>query len=380
MLPANRPTSPATLPAPASNIIALNTFDRRQYNVLAPQSLEAISPFHRVNTYAVQLSAAASDGDVFKTGRVQAGEQWVDAFALSKVGLLKLSDAAGVRWDPRQCCRLDNGANPLYVAWQAVGGIRRSDGSWSWVKGTKEIDLEVLREDIREEQARKLDRDRDTPKDPEARAAYLEAKVNKEWLQRRKHKVALAETGAMNRVLRSLLKVKSQYTAADLAKPFIVQQVVLDPTADPAVAQAMKVRVAQDLYDLGFEDRSPEPAAIHSAERTLALVEGHEDSEEISAEEAQGPADAQEAEDDEADLPFDDTDLPEPTETEDPNSALAQEAKRKELLEGLREIAAKSRGGWKGLERWWGTHYPDTPELADVATLEAAYRDLTEKR
>lgn len=87
----------------------------------------------------------------------------------------------------------------------------------------------------------------------------------------------------------------------------------------------------------------------------------------------------------ESELPLDSSDSPEPTALEEHAKAEAEfieenrlASRRQELLDALRELAPKKwKGGWANLQVWWGSYFPDTPETADVATLEQAYARLT---
>lgn len=379
MLPATKITPQVSGNGAAAPAV-LNAFPRERFNVLAPMSLETISPYHSMRTVQVELSPNPRDGHVYKVGSEHIGGQWVDRLALSKVALLELGDAAGVRWFPPECKRMDRMDNPLYVSWQVVGAIRRPDGSWFTIKATKEIDLEIIREEIKAEQTKKAGKYEDAPKkDPAALQAYIEAKTQAEWIQRRKHKVALCETGAYNRALRMLLKLKSTYTAEEIGRPFIVTQVALNPASDPAVAAAMRVRVAKDMYDLGYEDHAPTAPALAEAEERLALIEGKAEPEDMPPGEVV-TMDTSDDDDAEADLASDATDAPEPTTAEEADEVRLA-SKRQEVLDSLRELApAKWKAGWKGMLAWWASFMPDTPETADLATLERAYTQLTQAK
>jgi len=371
MLPTTK-SQPPTSGNGAGTPAVLNNFPKEQFNVLAPMSLEMISPYHALRTVQVEISPNPRDGMAYKVGSENVNGQWIDRLALSKVALLQLGDAAGVRWYPTECKRLDNMSNPLYVSYQVVGAIRRPDGSWFTIKATKELDLEVIREEIKAEQVKKGERDRLTPE-------AIETKVQAEWIQRRKHKVALCETGAYNRALRMLLKIKSTYTAAELQKPFIVTQVALNPASDPAVAHAMRVRVEKDLYDLGFEDQPPSTPALAEADARLALVEGTAEAEEPETVtiDAEATSDGEEPE-----LPFDEMDRPEPTIAEEDADLQDQRAasERADLIAWLKTEYAPNKDKWAKLERWWGTHFPDAPETADLETLRAAHALLSKPK
>ena len=83
--------------------------------------------------------------------------------------------------------------------------------------------------------------------------------------------------------------------------------------------------------------------------------------------------------DDEPELSFDDSDLPEPTAEEagDAQSDLFAEARRAELLEGLHQKVDTKRDGWKRLTNYFELQYGCPPEQGTAAQLEAAYQYVT---
>jgi len=325
-----------------AQIAVLNQYDRTKYNVLAPLSIHALSPFHTVGVEIVELSADPSKGDCFKTGSSKTAQGWQDVLALSKVGLLKLGDAAGIVWDVNECKRLDNFQNPLYVAYQAQGRIRRPDGTWIKVRSTKELDLDVIREEIRD----RVEGDKNSA---ELTSEQKDAKVFKEWIQRRKHKVALCETGAMNRVLRQLLKIKSGYTPEELRKPFVIARVDLDLSANPALREAFRIKVMQDVDDL-FGGGGPEPAKLAEAEKLLALVEPSVETDGETIDEETGEIIEGAAIDDTPDFPADltATAIPEP---QDEAAAKADQREKIAAIVATRKLTDDQ------LEKWCQKHY-----------------------
>lgn len=192
-------------------LISLNNFDASKYNTLMPMSVEQLSPLHSVRYFEVRLDPNPTGGDVYPES---------SKLALTKRALFTLADAAGVIWYPPGCKRMDRMDNPDYCAWQVQGGIRRPDGTVSWITASKEIDLRAI-EDIAEQK------------------------------RVRKHKAALCETKAYLRALRMLLHVKSTYTADELRKPFVVAQAYLDPAKmDDEAKRIWKIKVTQEINEL----------------------------------------------------------------------------------------------------------------------------------
>jgi hypothetical protein len=171
------------------------------------------------------LSADPQDGDVYPHDEapVGPGKKWRPA----KQALMKLSVCAGVIWSVNESRRLDNGANRDYIAYRAVGGIRKADGQPVFFSGEYDIDFEVLAEELRETYGRKAARMLD--KSAAQKAEYVDYCVRRDLLQKRKFKLRLCEAGAMNRVLRMLLGLKQAYTTEELSRPFVMARIVFRP-------------------------------------------------------------------------------------------------------------------------------------------------------
>jgi len=154
--------------------------------------------------------------EVYEVGGGQLG--------LSKVVLDKLAGAAGVSWSPLLCHRTDDGRDPHYCSWVAVGTVRHFDGSSITIQAHKEMDLregsaqvEALWERYNAELAK-----------------FKAGKSGKQWppkeptaqiREMRLHIQAHAESKAKNRAIRSI-GIKSSYTAQELAKPFAVARLM----------------------------------------------------------------------------------------------------------------------------------------------------------
>lgn len=214
----------------------LTTYKREQYNVLVPTArLQQISPFHQLRVEEVQIDPNPAAGDVYKVGSTKVGDRWQDVLALSKTALLRLAAAAGIVWNWHDTKVLS--ASRDYVRYQAVGAIRKSSGEWIPIKATKEIDLSVVEEELRQP-----GRDGEAPS---------EAKLSAAMIQWRKNKLMRAETGAMLRVVRALLSIKHQYSPAELARPFVVPRVDFAPDpSDPTVRRMMLEQGARAMGEL----------------------------------------------------------------------------------------------------------------------------------
>lgn len=146
---------------------------------------------------------------------------------LSKVSINRISNAAGVSWDALQSGRTDDGKDPWFYSYKAVGFYRHFDGTVVQITGEKTMDL---REDsatvasIRKRQ----------------KANNTVEKGEKEISQLRMFIGEHAESKAKNRALRGGLSLQTSYTKEELNKPFVVAKLMFtgrvsdadDPTGE----------------------------------------------------------------------------------------------------------------------------------------------------
>jgi hypothetical protein len=192
-------------------------------NLLLPSTnIEGLSEFHAPVIDSVYLSANPKDGDVYPAS----GGDDNNSFRLAAQGIRKLSVCAGIIWHPYECRRLDDRKDRHYVACQAVGGIRKADGQPVWWRGEYDLDFEVIEEELIDQYTAKC---KSWNKSDAQKQGYVDSNVRKDLLFKRKHKLKLAETGAMNRVARAILGLKGSYTREELAKPFVMLRIVLRP-------------------------------------------------------------------------------------------------------------------------------------------------------
>lgn len=241
--------------------LALDKAKKEGANLLLPSTtLETLSEFHQPVIDSVVLSSEADDGDIYLQEKGTGKKP--SKYAIAKQGLLKLSNCAGVIWHPTETRRTDNRADRNYVSYQAVGGVRKTDGTPIFFKAEYDVDFEVVEDEIREQYRLKAQKyesakgDEDYKwwhkKSKQEKADYLENCVRRDLLQKRKHKLKLAETGAMNRVIRALLNLKNTYTKAELQKPFVIARIVLKPDYnDPEVKRLLveaSVKAMTQIY------------------------------------------------------------------------------------------------------------------------------------
>ncbi len=153
---------------------------------------------------------------------------------LSKVALDKLASALAIDWDPVQSRRLDDGSHPHYCRAKAVGRVRNLDGSWRTIQDEKELDYRDGAPVIEGIRAR-------------AKAKNRRDGGANEIAQKRQHIQSLCITEARLRAIRTL-GLRTAYTPEELAKPFIVAQLVFDGRSeDPEARAYFRERIADSF-------------------------------------------------------------------------------------------------------------------------------------
>lgn len=232
-------------------------------NLLMPSTqIAGLSEFHSPVVEKVLLSSNKDDGDVYPHSGEEDGDK--AKFRLTKQALMKLSVCAGIIWSPTETKRTDNRADRNYVSFAAVGGIKKADGQPVFFKAEYDLDFEVIEEQLREsyeQKAKKYKKD-STAKE---KSDYVEFCVKRDLLQKRQHKLKLAESGAMNRVVREILGLKNAYTKAELAKPFVMVRIVFRP--DYNDKEVKKQLIAAHIQSMtGIYGKQVMDAAVQESE------------------------------------------------------------------------------------------------------------------
>lgn len=152
---------------------------------------------------------------------------------LSKVALERIAAAAGVSWDYSASGRIDDGSDPYYCAWRAVGSYRHFDGTEVHIEGSKEMDLREgsPQLDALYERARN-----GRSKDPSAQIREM-----------RLHIMAHAESKAKLRAVRSM-GIRGAYEPAELSKPFVVARLMFTGRSeDPETRRLFAGALAQSM-------------------------------------------------------------------------------------------------------------------------------------
>jgi hypothetical protein len=178
---------------------------------------------------ALALAAVQVDVDT-ETYAIPGGNK----LGLGKTALDKIAGAAGVSWVPDQSRRLDDGSDPHYCHYKAVGRVRDFDGTVRVIQGEVEIDA----------------------RDGSAQGSA------KELAQVRKFILRHAESKAKNRAIRSL-GVRTSYTEAELRKPFVVAKVQFTgESSDPEIRKMFAAKTADAFLGshAALYGGRPEPA------------------------------------------------------------------------------------------------------------------------
>jgi hypothetical protein len=219
------------------------------HHIVSPATtVDALPPGCGVAVNYVLVDPSTEKGgprEVYKVG---------DDLGLSGTTLAKIGAAAGVDWDASQSGRLDNGSDPHYCHFRAVGHVRNLDGSVRTLTGEVEIDARQGSpqiDEIKQKAAR-----RDQPNDGGA----------SQILELRKFLLRHAESKAKNRAIASM-GLKRSYTKAELAKPFAVCRLMwTGQTDDPELKRVFAEKTADAMIGgmaslYGRPAPQPAPAA-----------------------------------------------------------------------------------------------------------------------
>lgn len=175
------------------------------------------------------------DAETYKVG---------SKFGLSKSALDKIGAAAGISWDAQQSGRLDDGSDPHYCMWRAVGRMRHLDGTEVQLVGTKEMDLR------------------------EGSQVAISDTAN-QLREKRMHIAAHAETKARLRAIRSI-GIRTAYTADELKRPFVVAKIMwTGQSADPELRRIFAMKQADAMI-------GGSRALYGNAPTQLATAQGHQ--------------------------------------------------------------------------------------------------------
>jgi hypothetical protein len=184
-----------------------------EYHLISPASSCGALPEGFAVSFSSVLVNVGADTYETKNG----GKRGLHRHVLDRI-----ASAAAVSWDSHRSRRIDDGRDPRYVMFCAVGHYRHFDGTEVEISGTKEMDL---REG----------------------SAQIAGKSEKEIAMQRSHILAHAETKARLRAI-AAMGIKRAYTADELKKPFVVARVMFTgQTSDPDLRREFAMMQARSF-------------------------------------------------------------------------------------------------------------------------------------
>ena len=242
----------------AEQVIDLTMYPQEKYNLLVPtREVRAISPYHIISMVRVAIDPDPDNGMVYQI-------PGSDKLGLSRVSLDNIAQAAGVIWHPTMTkCALSDARRCIY---EAVGGFRKPDGTFTWVKASKEINMDVIEREIRLQYKQKVAKNKMSEELAETNA---ERDIINYW----KHMHARCDTGARSRVIRALFGVKSGYSPVELKKPFVVPTIQFSPWHDPEMAEQARRAFAYDvMVDYGGQPAPPPGVTLEECKQASQIT------------------------------------------------------------------------------------------------------------
>lgn len=245
--------------------------DRTQFNLLLPAIPvnASLAYGHQPKLSLTKIDPNPSNGEVYKVGSKKEGNGWVDTFALAKPALDKIGTSAGIQF---QTQRLDDGRNRRLAGFKCLSAMKNESGQVIVKTYQKWINMD----DVEDESRAQRKKNRKAGQTDE----QLETELQREMSQYQKHLAARCETGAILRAIRGQLGIRSQWTANELAKPFVMMRIDFQPDAsDPDVKRFLLEQGSKATAVLFSQ---PLPAPERPADETRAHVV-HDDDDEVPA-------------------------------------------------------------------------------------------------
>jgi len=239
----------------------IEKYRTQQFNILCPAVIQEIPEWFSIALKVVQVDPNPDHRQVYKA------TPGSDDLSFGKVPLSNLASAAGISWSWAASGRSDDGRDPNITRYRMVGTIVDLSGERRTLMAEKEINLVAIQAELwRNYEKKAKTYEQYIPAEKKKRMLredeiqeWVREKVLNDLIQMKKHALARAQTGAMERVVRDALGLKSSYTPAELAKPFVVPRLIFTPdTNDPDVKMfhlALKSGVIEELY--GKRDLRP---------------------------------------------------------------------------------------------------------------------------
>lgn len=263
-----------------------------QFNDLIPTTaVQSASPFHVVAWVEVAIDTNPVSKEVYPQGQSGYGDNAVKFYALTNVALARLMNAAGIK--QTGSVRVDDATHPHICSWQFSAEYTQPDSTVLSYSADYELDLRDyinigtqsvkgarFEKALQDERVAVLKSELNSKLwgdalNKQADAAYAamdesnrkrvdelaEAKALRYIVQMRQFIVQRAQTGAMERVIRKMLNLKSAYSLEELKSPFRVPRARFDwDRLDSAIGkdagQEMKQLQALKLLGIAPEEFS----------------------------------------------------------------------------------------------------------------------------
>lgn len=181
----------------------------QNFHLVSPaSSVDFLPEGFGVSTSFVQVNVAKDAADTYEVG---------DKVGLSMDTLKRIAAAAGLEWHTGASGRLDDGSDPHYCHYRAVGRVKNFDGSWRVVTGEVEMDLRDGSPQVEEIREKARARARKTGKSNDDGDSQIR--------EIRKFLLRHAESKAKNRAIADM-GVRRAYRKEELAKPFAIARLV----------------------------------------------------------------------------------------------------------------------------------------------------------
>ena len=261
------------------DIAILNKYPEKDYNVLMASTATQMTAWHKIILCETKIDPDPDSGDVYPQG---------GKLAFSKQALMRLADAAGIRFVGTDSERHED----MSVTATVHGVMTKADGIEHQLIGTYTWDVSNRLEQVR------LDIEKYEQK---SSRKLSNTDTAQRMIDVRKFAFMRAETGAIERLIRSALGLRSTYSKADLDKTFVIARVVTDMSQDPMMRLVTAMRLAGGR--LGEEEikaivsamsQQPQPQAqIEQAEPVAQLEAGeeHQSEPEVLQEKTAAPTD-----------------------------------------------------------------------------------------
>ena len=200
--------------------------------ILPVTAVDAVPAGYRLAMSAVLPTSA----EVYKNTQSQRREGQPPVFSMHRPLLDRIANAAGLSCVPELCQRVDRGSDPFYVRCQAAGKLRGMDGADHVYVATRSLDLND-----------------GSPAVLDLLASASSAAVGEKQLRRTRAFISEhCETKAWSRLVRRVLGLRHEYTAEELAKPFVAGRLVwTGDFGDPETNRAVALLTASKALGMG---------------------------------------------------------------------------------------------------------------------------------